>query len=130
MDVGDRPGLRPVREYRDHFEVDQYGDFRLTGAIRPSLDLQVVPRQGYRVETYRDADTGTEIPMIAAAASEEILFDLFSDLLSTMGMYSTSSSSRITIDVGRRCVERFSTRAHRSPRVAKLPGRFSRCPAG
>lgn len=82
---GDRPGLRPVREYRDHFEVDQYGDFRLTGAIRPSLDLQVVPRQGYRVETYRDADTGTEIPMIAAAASEEILFDLFSDLLSTMG---------------------------------------------
>ncbi len=35
------------------------------------------------------------------AASEEILFDLFTDLLSTMGMNSTSSSSRITIDVGR-----------------------------
>ena len=38
-----------------HLRVDQYGDFWLTEAIRPALDLQVVPRQGYRVETYRDA---------------------------------------------------------------------------
>jgi hypothetical protein len=76
--------VRPAREYHDHFEVDQYGDFRLTAAIRPSMDLQVVPCQGYRVEIYRDATSGTEIPMIAAAASEEILFDLFIDLLDTM----------------------------------------------
>lgn len=77
--------IRPVREYHEHFEIDQYGEFRLTSAIRPSVDLQVVPRQGYRLETYRDTQSGTEIPMIAAAASKEIIFDVFLDLLDTMG---------------------------------------------
>lgn len=78
------PG-RPAREYHDHFEIDQYGEFRLTAAIRPSLELEVVPRQGYRVDVYRDSQSGTQLPMIAASVSEEILFDLFTDLVDTMG---------------------------------------------
>jgi hypothetical protein len=79
------PGQLPVRDYHDHFEISRYGKFRLTAAIRPSLDLQVIPREGYRVEVYRDPESGTQIPMVAIAASEESLFDLFIDLLDTMG---------------------------------------------
>lgn len=68
-----------------HLKVDQYGDFRLTEAIRPSLDLQVVPREGYRVDTYRDTRAGIEVPVIVAAVSREKLFDIFIDLLDPLG---------------------------------------------
>ncbi|MBV9121873.1 MAG: hypothetical protein JO112_00770 [Planctomycetes bacterium] len=64
-----------------HLGVDLYGDFRLTDAIRPSLDLQVIPRQGYRVSTYRDANAGLQVPVLAASVSREHLFDLFLALL-------------------------------------------------
>ena len=37
-----------------HLRVDRYGDFLLTEAVRPSVDLQVVPREGFRIEIYRD----------------------------------------------------------------------------
>jgi hypothetical protein len=66
-------------------QVDQYGDFRLTQAIRPSLDLQIVPRQAYRVETYRDDKAGLRVPVLAAAVSRERLFDAFLDLLDPLG---------------------------------------------
>ena len=39
----------------EHLQVDRYGAFWLTDAIRPSLDRQIIPRQAYRIETYRDA---------------------------------------------------------------------------
>ena len=68
-----------------HLQVDQYGDFRLTQAIRPSLDLQIVPRQAYRVETYRDEKAGLKVPVLAAAVSRERLFDAFLDLLDPLG---------------------------------------------
>src|SRR5437764_6899714 len=68
-----------------HLRVDRYGDFRLTEAIRPSLDLQVVPRQGYRRDTFRDAKNRLEVPVLAAAVSAENLFDLFLDLLEPLG---------------------------------------------
>jgi hypothetical protein len=61
--------------------VDCYGDFRLTEAIRPSLDLQVVPRQGYRREMYKDQRAGVQMPVLAAAVSAEGLFDVFLSLL-------------------------------------------------
>jgi hypothetical protein len=68
-----------------HLRTDRYGDFRLTEAIRPSLDLQVVPREGFRIETYRDAQAGLEVPVLAAAVSSERLFDLFLSLLDPLG---------------------------------------------
>jgi hypothetical protein len=68
-----------------HLRVDHYGDFRLTDAIRPSVDLQVVPRQGFRIEVYRDRRAGLEVPVLAAAISRERLFDLFLDLLQPLG---------------------------------------------
>jgi hypothetical protein len=68
-----------------HLRVDRYGDFLLTEAIRPSLDLQVVPRQGYRVDVYRDAQAGLRVPVLAAQASRECLFDVFLALLDPLG---------------------------------------------
>jgi hypothetical protein len=68
-----------------HLQKDQYGAFRLTDAIRPSVDLQVVPRQGFRIETYRDKKAGFKVPVLAAAVSREKLFDAFLDLLDPLG---------------------------------------------
>jgi hypothetical protein len=64
---------------------DRYGDFVLTDAVRPSLDRQVVPRQGYRIETYKDKKAGFQVPVLAAAVSREQLFDVFLDLLEPLG---------------------------------------------
>jgi hypothetical protein len=68
-----------------HLRVDRYGEFLLTDAIRPSLDLQVVPSQGFRIEVYRDTRARLEVPVLAAAVSRELLFDLFLDLLAPLG---------------------------------------------
>lgn len=69
----------------DHFLKDRYGDFWLTDAIRPAMDSQVTPRQGYRIETYRDRKAGFEVPVLAAAVSREQLFDVFLELLDPLG---------------------------------------------
>ena len=73
------------KEMEAHLDIDCYGEFQLTGAVRPSYDLQVIPQQGYRRESFRDRETGTEVPMLTAAASHEILFELFLDLLDPLG---------------------------------------------
>jgi hypothetical protein len=69
----------------DHLLQDRYGDFWLTDAVRPSLDHQVIPRQGYRIETYSDKRAGFQVPVLAAAISREQLFEIFLDLLSPLG---------------------------------------------
>jgi hypothetical protein len=74
-----------VKKLTAHLQMDRYGDFWLTEAIRPSLDLQVVPRQGFRLDTYRDVRVGIEVPVLVAAVSRERLFDLFLDLLDPLG---------------------------------------------
>ncbi|MEM7475406.1 MAG: hypothetical protein AAF483_10480 [Planctomycetota bacterium] len=68
-----------------HLEVASYGAFELTDAIRPSIDLKVVPRQGFRHETYVDPTSGAKVPVIMAAASKHRLFDLFIDMIDTLG---------------------------------------------
>jgi hypothetical protein len=68
-----------------HLEVSQYGVFELTDAIRPSVDLQVIPRQGYRHDIYVDPASQTKVPVIMAAASKERLFDLFIGMIDTLG---------------------------------------------
>lgn len=68
-----------------HMKVSRYGSFQLTDAVRPSFDLQVVPESGYRHDSYHDKETGTEIPVIMASASREVLVDLFLDLLDPLG---------------------------------------------
>jgi len=68
-----------------HLRVARYGDFELTDAVRPSFDLQVVPRAGYRHDVYRDSETGVDIPVLMAAASRHEILDLFFDLLDPLG---------------------------------------------
>jgi hypothetical protein len=68
-----------------HLQVDRYGDFWLTEAVRPALDLPVVPCQGFRTDTYRDARHRLRVPVLSAAVSRERLFDLFLALLEPLG---------------------------------------------
>src|SRR5271154_622619 len=68
-----------------HLEVDRYGDFLLTQAVRPGLALPILPRAGYRLGVYRDANTDLRVPVLAAAVSREHLFDTFLALLEPLG---------------------------------------------
>jgi len=72
-------------ELEAHLRVARYGSFTLTGAVRPSYDLQVVPTQGYRHDLYRDPESKTSVPVLMGAASREVLFDTFMDLLDPLG---------------------------------------------
>ncbi len=62
-----------------------YGHFSLTGAIRPSPDVPIVPSEGYRMERFRDRVSRQRIPMLAASVSSEHLFEVFVDLLKPLG---------------------------------------------
>ncbi len=68
-----------------HLEVFRYGAFDLTDAIRPSVGLQVIPRQGFRHDVYVDPTSKAKVPVILAAASRERLMDLFIDMIDTLG---------------------------------------------
>ena len=68
-----------------HLQVARYGDFTLTDAIRPALDVPIRPRQGYRVEVYRDRASRLRLPTLAASVSAEQLFDAFLGLLEPLG---------------------------------------------
>lgn len=72
-------------ELETHLAVVRYGEFVLTDAVRPSYDLQVVPRVGYRHDVYQDEETRATVPVLMAAASNENLFDVFMDLLDPLG---------------------------------------------
>lgn len=72
-------------ELEAHLDVGRYGAFQLTGAVRPSYDLRVVPRQGYRFDTYHDDEAGTQVPVLMASASREVLFELFVEMLEPLG---------------------------------------------
>jgi hypothetical protein len=74
-----------VKKLASHLRVDRYGAFHLTDAIRPSIDLQVIPREGFRIDVYKDQNNRLEVPVLAAAASREKLFDLFLGLLKPLG---------------------------------------------
>jgi hypothetical protein len=68
-----------------HLRVERYGDFWLTEAVRPGVRVPVVPREGFRVGTYRDRKAGLRVPVLAAAVSREHLFDTFLALLDPLG---------------------------------------------
>lgn len=81
----ERECIVSTRDLSDHLREDRYGDFNLTDAVRPSLDLQVVPVQAFRVGRYRDPAVGLEVPVLAASISRELLFDVFLHLLEPLG---------------------------------------------
>ena len=72
-------------ELETHLSVSRYGDFELTDALRPSYDLKVRPRQGYRHDVYVDEESRSRVPVLMAAVSKERLFDTFMDLIDPLG---------------------------------------------
>ncbi|QDT02450.1 hypothetical protein K227x_08270 [Rubripirellula lacrimiformis] len=68
-----------------HMGIRSYGAFELTDAIRPSYDLQIVPRQGFRHDEYVDEASGSKTPVIMASATRDSLIDLFLDLIEPLG---------------------------------------------
>lgn len=68
-----------------HLEVDRYGDFVLTDAVRPAFDLAIVPSAGFRHDVYRDEENRVDVPVLMAAASREKVFQLFLDMLDPLG---------------------------------------------
>ena len=69
----------------DHLRVDHYGDFWLSDAIRPAPAVPIAPREGYRIETYRDPKANFQVPVLVAAVSRERLFEAFLALLDPLG---------------------------------------------
>jgi hypothetical protein len=72
-------------ELEAHLGVSRYGSFTLTDAVRPSYDLQVIPCQGYRHDSYRDEDNKSTVPVLMGAVTREELFETFMDLLDPLG---------------------------------------------
>jgi hypothetical protein len=72
-------------ELEAHLGVSKYGDYSLTDAVRPSYDLQVVPAQGYRHDSYHDEQNRANVPVLMVAVSGEKLFDVFLELLDPLG---------------------------------------------
>jgi len=72
-------------ELEAHLGVQRYGKFMLTDAVRPSYDLKVVPQAGYRHDQYVDEESKSKVPVLMAAASREIVFDLFMELIDPLG---------------------------------------------
>jgi hypothetical protein len=72
-------------ELETHLNIASYGPFDLTDAVRPSYDLQVVPRQGFRRDAYCDQRDGTKIPVVMAAASRHYLMEVFLGLVDQLG---------------------------------------------
>jgi hypothetical protein len=65
--------------------VAQYGDFTLTDAIRPALEVPIKPREGYRIEIFRDRKARLKLPMLSAAVSAERIFDTLLGLIEQVG---------------------------------------------
>lgn len=87
------PGRMPRTGFDDlsqdqldaHLKVGRYGSFALTEAVRPSFGLEIVPREGYRRDVYRDPESGNTMPVLAASVSSDRLFEVFMALLDPLG---------------------------------------------
>lgn len=72
-------------ELQVHMGIKTYGAFELTDAIRPSYDVQISPRQGFRYDKYVDEASGATTPVIMAAASKPILMDTLLEMVDHLG---------------------------------------------
>ncbi len=73
------------QELMRHLSTSRYGDFELTEAVRPALDLKIRPTQGYRHDYYVDEETKARVPVIMASVSKELLFPVFMQLVNRLG---------------------------------------------
>ena len=85
LGVAALPRQNSTSDVQSHFEVSKYGDFELTDAVRPSMDLQIQPTEGFRNELYVDEESKMEVPVLMAAVSKEKLFPLFMEMVQQLG---------------------------------------------
>ena len=85
--VAERSSFESLSEEQleEHLAVANYGDFTLTDAIRPSFDLKVVPKRGYRRDVYTDTESNNSVPVLMGSASKEQLFEVFIELTEQLG---------------------------------------------
>ena len=65
----------------EHLKRRRFGRFLLTDALRPALDLRILPEEGYRRSLRREAISGSFVPVVTCAVSGEHLFDIFMETL-------------------------------------------------
>ena len=65
--------------------TSRFGDFTLTDAVRPGPGLPVLPREGYRMEVFRDRAAKLRMPMLSASISADRVFDAFLALMEPVG---------------------------------------------
>jgi len=68
-----------------HLSTNRYGAFTLTDAIRPGSGVPIRPREGYRVQVYRDPQARIRMPILSASVSAERVFDTFLAMLDLLG---------------------------------------------
>ena len=64
-----------------HLEKDTYGSFELTEAIRPSINRAIVPREGYRLDSWRPDPSEQTMLVVVASVTRSKLWKVFMDLL-------------------------------------------------
>ncbi len=72
-------------ELEVHLGINRYGSFRLSEAVRPSYDLEVVPIAGYRHDSYRDEESGSNVPVLMASITCDQIMDTFMELIEPLG---------------------------------------------
>ncbi|MDO4575676.1 MAG: hypothetical protein Q4D98_10745 [Planctomycetia bacterium] len=93
---------RSTEEIATHLRIASYGKFFLSPGIRPSYDLQVVPREGFRYETFWMAGKGRSVPVLVGAATLEKIPNVFHDLISLLGPVRVTLESSHGVSQGRK----------------------------
>lgn len=83
--AGTPPALPVPADVRKQLGAKRFGSFELTDAVRPSAQSRISPSQGFRYDKYVDEESKTEIPVIMAAASRQVLFSTFIQLVQQLG---------------------------------------------
>ena len=63
-----------------HLQVDRYGSFQLTDAVRPALELRVIPCEGFRIDLYKDPRAHAFASRSWRRRSRESTYSMFSFL--------------------------------------------------
>ena len=72
-------------ELETHLSISRYGNFELSGAVRPSYDLDIVPRAGFRHDSYRDEESNTIVPVLMGAVTRQRVMEIFIELIEPLG---------------------------------------------
>ena len=72
-------------ELETHLSIARYGNFELSGAVRPSYDLDIVPRAGFRHDSYRDEESNAIVPVLMGAVTRQRVMEIFIELIEPLG---------------------------------------------